>query len=236
LILILSILIFLRFYSRHDSLIQLPNLKGLDISQADSVLTANSLRYIIMDSVFNVDLPPLSVIEQNPKEGTFVKQDRRVYLTIISKKKKQVQLPNLVDLTLRRAVSKLNAIGLSTGKLTFVPDMAKNAILKQMIDGKEVKSGTLLTVGTTVDLVIGDGLSNVMVNLPNVEGLTKDDAELLLQMNSINLGLVSYDSSVKDSSTAIVYRQRPVASENKMINLGRNVDIYLKAPQEDDEK
>ena len=41
-----------------------------------------------------------------------------------------------------------------------------------------------------------------MVKLPNLDGLTKEDAEILLQMNSINLGLVLYDSSVNDSTNA----------------------------------
>ena len=75
----------------------------------------------------------------------------------------------------------------------------------------------------------------MMVNLPNLNGLTKEDAEILLQMNSINLGLVLYDSSVKDSATAVVYRQRPSAEDNAMINLGRNVDIYLTSNNSTDE-
>ena len=144
-------------------------------------------------------------------------------------------MPRLVDLSLRRAVSKLKGLELSVGKLTFVPDMAKNAVLKQTVNGKEVESGTQLFVGTQVDLVVGDGLSDVMVNLPNLNGLTKEDAEILLQMNSINLGLVMYDSSVKDSAAAVVYRQRPSVKDNAMINLGRNVDIYLKSNNNPDE-
>ncbi|MBL6873405.1 MAG: PASTA domain-containing protein [Flavobacteriales bacterium] len=229
-------LIFLRFYTRHDELIELPDLLSLNIYEADSILKSKSLNYIIMDSVFNMEMPPLSVIDQNPKAGSFVKENRRIYLTIISKKKKEVQLPNLVDLTLRRAISKLNSIGLSAGNLSFVPDMAKNVVLRQSVNGKEIDSGTLLTVGSKVDLVIGNGLSDVMVNLPNLNGLTKEDAEILLQMNSINLGLVLYNDNVTDSSTAVIYRQRPTASENKMINLGMNVDIYLKSPDDNDEE
>ena len=235
-ILILSVLIFLRFYTRHDKLIELPDLYSMDIYEADSVLKSNSLNYVVMDSVFNLEMPPLSVIDQNPKAGSFVKENRRIYLTIISKKKKEVQLPNLVDLTLRRAISKLKSIGLSAGNLSFVPDMAKNVVLEQSVNGIEVESGTFLTVGSKVDLVIGNGLSDVMVNLPNLNGLTKEDAEILLQMNSINLGLVLYNDNVRDSSTAVIYRQRPTASENKMINLGRNVDIYLKSPDANDEE
>ena len=136
-------------------------------------------------------------------------------------------MPNLVDLSLRRAISKLKSLDLSVGNLSFVPDMAKNIVLKQFIDDKEIEYGTQIFVGTRVDLVLGDGLSDVMVKLPNLDGLTKEDAEILLQMNSINLGLVLYDSSVNDSTSAVVYRQRPSKEENEMINLGRNVDIFL---------
>ena len=49
-------------------------------------------------------------------------------------------------------------------------------------------------------------------------------------MNSIKVGLVLDDSAVKDSSIAVVYRQRPSSEENAIIKLGRNVDIYLKSP------
>ena len=79
---------------------------------------------------------------------------------------------------------------LSVGNLSFIPDMAKNVVLKQFINNQEVESGSQIFVGTEVDLVLGDGFSDVMVNLPNLNGLTKEDAEILLQMNSINLGLV----------------------------------------------
>ena len=234
-IIILSILLVLRFYTRHDDLIELPEFSGMSIQETDSILCEKKLRYIVIDSVFNTKLAPHSRIDQDPIAGSFVKEDRRIYLTVVAKRKKQVLMPRLVDLSLRRAVSKLKGLELSVGKLTFVPDMAKNAVLKQTVNGKEVESGTQLFVGTQVDLVVGDGLSDVMVNLPNLNGLTKEDAEILLQMNSINLGLVMYDSSVKDSAAAVVYRQRPSVKDNAMINLGRNVDIYLKSNNNPDE-
>ena len=63
-----------------------------------------------------------------------------------------------------------------------------------------------------------------------LEGLTYEDAQLILQMSSLNIGLAVFDSSVKDSTKAVVYRQRPVAENGKLINLGRNVDIFLKEP------
>jgi len=234
-IVVLSILLLLRFYTRHDDLIELSDFSGMNLNKVDSILNESSLRYVIIDSVFNTKLPSNSIIDQDPLAGSFVKENRRIYLTVVAKSKKQVLMPNLVDLSLRRAISKLKSLDLSVGKLSFIPDMAKNVVLKQFIDNQEIEYGAQIFVGTEVDLVLGDGLSDVMVNLPNLNGLTKEDAEILLQMNSINLGLVMYDSSVKDSATAIVYRQRPSAEDNAMINLGRNVDIHLTSKNSADE-
>ena len=234
-IVVLSILLLLRFYTRHDDLIELSNFSGMNLNKVDSILNKSSLRYVIIDSVFNTKLPSNSIIDQDPLAGSFVKENRRIYLTVVAKSKKQVLMPNLVDLSLRRAISKLKSLDLSVGKLSFIPDMAKNVVLKQFIDNQEIEYGSQIFVGTEVDLVLGDGLSDVMVNLPYLNGLTKEDAEILLQMNSINLGLVMYDSSVKDSATAVVYRQRPSSEDNSMINLGRNVDIYLTSKNSADE-
>tara|TARA_Y100000766_G_C18912214_1_gene608940 strand:+ start:1403 stop:2194 length:792 start_codon:yes stop_codon:yes gene_type:complete len=234
-IVVLSILLLLRFYTRHDDLIELSNFSGMNLNKVDSILNKSSLRYVIIDSVFNTKLPSNSIIDQDPLAGSFVKENRRIYLTVVAKSKKQVLMPNLVDLSLRRAISKLKSLDLSVGKLSFIPDMAKNVVLKQFIDNQEIEYGSQIFVGTEVDLVLGDGLSDVMVNLPYLNGLTKEDAEILLQMNSINLGLVMYDSSVKDSATAVVYRQRPSAEDNSMINLGRNVDIFLTSKNSADE-
>ena len=78
--------------------------------------------------------------------------------------------------------------------------------------------------------MLGDGLSEIQVELPFLEGLTYEDAELVLQLSSLNIGLAVFDVSVTDSSKAVVYRQRPVAREGRLIKLGRPVDIFLREP------
>lgn len=228
LLLLFVVLLSLRFYTHHNDAVPLDNFTGISIDSMPAIMEANKLRYVVIDSIFNETKTPGSIIEQDPKPGTKVKENRRIYLTIIAKRKKEVALPNLIDLTLRRAIVKLNSLGLEVGELTYVPDMAKNAVLKQKVNGADIPSGTLFPVGTKVDLVLGNGLSDVKVELPHLEGLSYEDAQLVLQMSSLNIGLAVFDSSVKDSSAAIVYRQRPVAKEGRMINLGRNVDIFLK--------
>ena len=83
-VIILLILLVLRFYTRHDDLIVLPDFNGMNIQETDSILNEKSLRYIVIDSVFNTELAPHSIIDQNPIAGSNVKEDRRIYLTIVA--------------------------------------------------------------------------------------------------------------------------------------------------------
>ena len=229
-ILLLGVLFCLKLYTNHNKTIELPDYTGVYIDDIDSLLNEQSLRYVVIDSIFNKEKEPGSVIDQDPKPGIHVKENRRIYLTIIAKKRQQIAMPYLIDLTHRSAIAKLKGLGLVVGDLSYVPNLAKNAVLKQKVRGKEIEAGEYLPIGTKVDLILGNGLSNVQVELPLLEGLTYEDAELVLQLSSLNIGLAVFDSSVSDSSKAVVYRQRPKASEGRLIKLGRPVDIFLREP------
>lgn len=227
--LLFAIMQLLRVYTHHDNTIVLPDFSGMQIEVADSLIAEQKLRYVIIDSVFNRNKAPGSVIEQDPKAGVHVKENRRIYLSIVAKKEQMLSMPKLVDLTHRSAIAKLKGMGFTVGNLSYVPNMAKNAVLKQKVEGQEAEVGKEYPIGTTIDLVLGNGLSDVKVELPLLEGLTLEDAELVLQMSSLNIGLTVFDSNVQDSSRAVVYRQRPEVRNGRMINLGRPVDVYLKA-------
>ena len=229
-VLLLGVLFYLKLYTNHNNTIELPDYTGVYIDDVDSLLKEQSLRYVVIDSIFNKEKEPGSIIDQDPKPGIHVKENRRIYLTIIAKKRQQIAMPYLIDLTHRSAIAKLKGLGLVVGDLSYVPNLAKNAVLKQKVGGKEVEAGEYLPIGTKVDLVLGNGLSEVQVELPFLEGLTYEDAELVLQLSSLNIGLAVFDASVTDSSRAVVYRQRPVAREGRLIKLGRPVDIFLREP------
>ena len=229
-VLLIVVLFYLKLYTNHDNTIKLPDYSGIFIDDVDSLLKEQSLRYVVIDSIFNKEKEPGSIIDQDPKPGIHVKENRRIYLTIIAKKRQQIAMPYLIDLTHRSAIAKLKGLGLVVGDLSYVPNLAKNAVLKQKVAGEEVEAGVYLPVGTKVDLVLGDGLSEIQVELPFLEGLTYEDAELVLQLSSLNIGLAVFDVSVTDSSKAVVYRQRPVAREGRLIKLGRPVDIFLREP------
>src|SRR4051812_24677628 len=70
-------------YTRHGSGIPVPKLKGLNIDRAMALLKEQGFNYKI-DSVYVADEAPGTVIEQDPDAGTNVKENRTIYLTMVT--------------------------------------------------------------------------------------------------------------------------------------------------------
>ena len=138
-----------------------------------------------------------------------------------------VYLPDVFDLTLRQAVSKLQKHGLEVGKLEYQPDIATNKVLAFKLNGIPIEIGQELYYGSVIDLVVGHGLSKQKVLVPNLIGLTLFEANILLKSNSLNLGIVSYNKDILDSNIATVSRQIPESVDDKRINLGSSIDLFF---------
>jgi beta-lactam-binding protein with PASTA domain len=218
---------YIDFYTLHDEYIVLPDFYGVHINDLDSVCQELDLRYVIIDSVFNKKVEKGTILEQDPIVGTKVKENRRVYFTINALKNKIVTFPYITDLSLRQAVRKLENLGLVVGNLEYKPDLARNVVLSQKVNGIKIKAGQELFVGTAVDLVIGSGLSDKTTTIPNLMGLTMQKAQTEIKVASLNLGAVIFDEGISDSSAAMVYRQNPKVNEKRKVKLGISIDIYL---------
>ena len=131
------------------------------------------MRYEIIDSIFDKSKLKGVVVNQDPLPNTKVKENRKIYLTINSLQTRKVYFPDIYDLTLRQAVRKLNKNGLEVGKLTYRSDIATNKILNYKVNGINIEIGQELYHGTTVDLVVGKGLSNEKILVPNLNWFIK---------------------------------------------------------------
>ena len=218
---------YIDIYTHHDEHIVLPDFYGVHIQDLDSVCQELDLRYIIIDSVFNKKVEKGTILEQDPIVGTNVKENRRIYFTINALHNKIVTFPYITDLSLRQAVRKLENLGLVVGELEYKPDLAKNVVLNQKVNGIKIKAGQELFVGTTVDLVIGSGLSDKTTSIPNLLGLNLQKAQTEIKVASLNFGAVMFDEGITDSANAVVYKQNPKVNEKRKVKLGTSIDIYL---------
>jgi beta-lactam-binding protein with PASTA domain len=222
---------FLDIYTLHNKYILVPDYSNFHISQLDSISNENNIRYIIIDSVSDLEKPKGIVLNQMPKANTKVKKKRRIYLTITETNTSVVKFPDVYDLTLRQALRQIELTGLLVGKLEYKSDIATNKILDFNVNGISIFEGQEILKGTTVNLVVGKGLSEEYVFVPDLIGLSRVEAHIVLKTSSLNIGSEFYDENCEDSTLAVVYKQTPTFENDNELKLGSTIDLFLKKPQ-----
>lgn len=219
-------------YTNHGESITVPNFIGVNPNLLDEFVKDKNLRYKIVDSIYNPREPQGAIVEQEPRANAKVKEGRTIYLTINSQTPPQIKMPNLIDVSDRQAEAIMQTYDLKIGQKIYRPDLAKNAVLDQLLGGHSIKPGTLVRKGAVIDLVLGDGVGNTKVNIPKLIGLSRDEAFFVLQGSALSLGAVIYDETVKDTLNARVYKQRPEFLTDNTINQGESVDLYFTESEE----
>ena len=220
----------LNIYTRHGEHFETPDFTGLTEQQFKHLIEKHDLRYDIIDSVYINTQPPGIVIEQTPKAGSLIKKNRKIFFTINAWTAEKVRMPNLLDYSVRNARVLLESFGLKTGKLIYVPSEYTNLVLGQHYQGKPIEPGTPLEKGSTIDLLVGKGLSNQTTFVPDLTGLSLDEAKETCHNLSLNLGAIIYDTTVvtqKDSLLAFIWKQRPESTPDNQLRLGASIDVWL---------
>ncbi len=221
---------YLKIFTRHGQEIEVPDLADLHIDQIDLILSEKSLRYQVIDSTYLAGKQPQLVYDQDPRPGSKVKEGRTIYLSITSSNTPKVKLPDLVDLSLRKATIDLKNLGLSLGELIMRPDIANNVVLEMQLNGSKVFPGREIPKGTTIDLVVGIYNIDSLVAIPNLSGLTVEEARFYLSESALYLGRISYEGTIRDSSKALVVRQFPEVDDEELINTMSYIDIWVAQP------
>jgi beta-lactam-binding protein with PASTA domain len=222
--------IMLNIYTQHGETFPLPDFKKKTLQEVKKIAEKNELEIEVTDSVYEEDWPKSTVVKQNPKAGFHVKEGRTVFITKNASNPQKVKMPNVVGVSHRQAKNTLNNSGLKIGRLEHVPDIAVNNVLKQKLNGKEIKPGTMIPKGTKVDLVLGQGLSNRRSQVPDLKNFTLKMAKNKILQAAMNLGAVQYDTSINNSQDSIkarVWKQYPPYKKNKKIRLGSYIDLWL---------
>lgn len=223
---------FLDIYTLHNKFVKVPDFTQIHISKLDSIASSNDLRFIIIDSVSDPNRHKGIVISQDPIANTNVKKNRRIYLTVTESETRVVKFPDIYDLTLRQALRKIDNSGLIVGKLSYKADIAINKILDFNVNGIKIKVGQDILKGTIIDLVLGKGLSKEDVLVPDLIGLDRVSANIIIKLTSLNIGEEIYASSCTDSLNAIIYKQLPSYENNNKLQLGSRIDLFYKCSNE----
>ena len=219
-------------YTRHGEVYKVPDFKGKTVAELEKEGMNEYFQFIVIDSVYDKNLTPGSVLMQNPEPGSTIKKGRRMYLTIVAVMPDKVEMPDLRNLSLRQALVTLEVKGLKAGNLKYVDYFARNAVIDQMIDDEPVDPGTEIYKGTKIDLVVGKGKMTVEVPVPFIVGETPEDAERKIHYASLNIGKQFYMDD--DRENARVYKTEPPQLSDQKLNLGDTVDVWYRSAKDFD--
>ncbi len=194
-------------YTNYNEGVTVPDVTRISLAEAEELLTSYGLRFEVADRRANTAYPANYVIDQSPTAEIIVKPNRKVYLTVNSEFKPQVEVPEVVNLSLRNAQIQLQNYGLEVGSISYESSRFKNAVLRQSIP-----EGTIVEKGATIDLVVSDGLGDQIVKVPEIIGLRLPDAQLKLREAGLRVGEIRFQPS-KDVVANTVLDYSPKVSE-----------------------
>jgi beta-lactam-binding protein with PASTA domain len=226
-ILFFIVLQFIKIYSNHGDTYILPDFSGKTLAEIETERYDQLYEFIVIDSIFDNYNPKGSIVIQNPPPGSVVKEDRKVYVTLVAYSKEKVEMPNLIDLSLRQAVNTLRSKGLTTNKLLYVQDFAGNAVLEQLFEDEIIEPGTIIVKGSGIDLVVGLGYETY-APVPMLIGLNQREARDAINKASFNVG-TEFFLDGEDDKHSRVYKQSPSWSDDRRLFKGSRIDISLRS-------
>ena len=208
----------------------------------DAIEDAEDRSFIMMvnDSVHIVGKPGGMIQNQNPKGGSLVKENRKIYVTITKYNADVIDIASVFPLYGQDYESKKNQLqqkaiaaeikefkydNLTTGSILEVWDGDKLIISQQLNPSSyELERGTKLSFVVSTP----EGGS---FDIPNVVGLTYSRAKFAIENSKFRIGEITYanDLGIDDIENAIITDQSPVADGSKLTS-GESINITVKSP------
>ena len=200
--------------------LKVPDLKGLSYKEAKTLLSEMGLQISKGDEVDSDSVTEGLIASQYPSAKT--KVDKGDIITVnISRGKKDAVIPKLVGTTFTSesdVSATLSKYGYKLGKVSYEESYeTPGTIIKQSPD-----AGTTAEKKTTVDIVISKAKSKATV--PNLNGMTYDQAESALQSLGFSVGRVTEEEN-NGFTAGTVFKQYPAA--NSEYQTGSTVDIWI---------
>ena len=180
--------IIMPMYTRHNTGQYLMDVQGKTLEEAIAMIEAEDFRAIVSDTMYTNKVAEGIVVDQYPKPNMKVKTGRTVRLKI-STSEKLVFIPNLIGQSLRSAELVLQQAGLliDTVYSEYNPEYPRGTIAWQY-----PKANNTMKKGFGIQVTLSKGLPPDFYQVPNVIGLSLNQAKKYLAKTRLKVGKISY--------------------------------------------
>ncbi len=199
--------------------IEVPDLRGMTYEQAEEQLKDRGLEIKEGDKVFSDEYEAGLITAQDPKANAKVKQGT-VITVDISMGPSEGAVPYLVGMDEGSAIKAIEDAGFEYGGSTEeTSTQPAGQVLSQTPE-----AGTKASPGSEITLVVSNGEGKHQVSVPDLRGLTEDEARSKLENNGLYLGSVDYEISKTYAKGQVIDQQ--YAAGNK-IDEGTSVSVVI---------
>ena len=160
-VLLIVLWFWMKDYSHHGESVEVPQIKGMLLPDAEYELEKQGLVMVISDSSYNRNLPAGTVLELTPDAGSKVKTGRNIYLTINTRNVPTLPIPDIADnCSLREAEARLKSLGFKLGTIEYAPG-DKDWVLSVKCKGRYVAAGDRVEIDCPITLVVGNNSDGI---------------------------------------------------------------------------
>lgn len=224
-VLVFSVLILFLGYSLLQNFflkeIVLEDVTNLPVEEAVAKLEKQGLRVDASATSYNDKVEEDHVLRQSPVAGSVVNQNDYVRLTVSLGKMKD-KMPSVVGLPEQTALRLLTGAKYKDENIDIVtenhPDVQAGYIIRQVPEPEE----KVVPEETEITLFVSKGKEKF--EMPNLIGLSKEEAEAVLTRHNLTLEKVEEDFS--ELPAGQVYRQHPI-DPGQPVEAGTPIRIWV---------
>lgn len=236
LLIIFVTLWWLGIYTNHGQKLELPNYLEQNIEEAIIDAEDRSFEIIVNDSIHKLGVPGGQILNQNPRGGSQVKENRKIYVSIAKYKADQILSENLPSNIYGRDFDMVSRELANQEIFTKVKgysydNAAPNTILEVWYKGQQIigrykrKEGVVMEKGDTIEMILTKNTEGD-AEVPDLICSTVGSAKFVISASKLNIGqIITESEDIEDLNSAYVTRQEPSAGGTLV--MGELVNIYV---------
>ena len=151
-------------YTKHGEVIEVPDLSGKTLAEAEKILAGEKLGYTVIEKKFKEGHKKNEVLEQYPRARKYVKEGRKIALVLNTAERPKHMIPDVIDgSSYRQAVHRLAGEGFVVNEVDTIRG-ERDWVYGLKYNGRELSNGMLVPRGAELTIVIGGALEKDTIN------------------------------------------------------------------------
>ncbi|BFL72168.1 Stk1 family PASTA domain-containing Ser/Thr kinase [Anaerococcus nagyae] len=202
-LILLGAIYFFRNRTNNQVVVEVPTVINLDQEQAFNELERRGLKPNILSSEQSDEYEKGKVMSQDPTPNS--KANRGSTVNLVISEGREVEVPDLKNMTISQAEETLKEKGLKLGRTN---SSSSDEVEKDLIINQNPSPNTKLQTGTEIDVTVSTGSDQRVktVEVPNLIGKSEQDARAIVSQYGLSLRDVNYANS-NDVARGIVMNQ-----------------------------